>query len=44
MPVGLVFFIEGANLMYSQKTFFNLFVPNVPFLYPLKTTENLMVF
>ena len=28
----------------TYQSFFNPFVPNAPFLYPLKTSENLMVF
>ena len=32
------------NMKRAEKTAFNPFVPNAPFLYPLKTTENRKVF
>ena len=33
-----------ANYITTNKWSLNPFVPNAPFLYPLKTSENLMVF
>ena len=30
--------------LYTTNTTFDLFVPNAPFLYPLKISENLTVF
>ena len=37
---------QAENLMRTtnEQVLFNPFVPNTPFLYPLKTTENLKVF
>ena len=34
----------GKNQQEITKRYFNPFAPNVPFLYPLKTSENLTVF
>ena len=34
----------GTFFAEALKVYVNPFVPNAPFLYPLKTSENLMVF
>ena len=34
----------GIVLTLYKRTIINPFVPNAPFLYPLKTSENLKVF
>ena len=44
--VSIMFFnsVFILRLWFSVKTYFNPFVPNETFLYPLKTSENLTVF
>ena len=39
VPIGKV----NYNLLHGTNGVFNPFVPNLPFLYPLKTSENLTV-
>ena len=44
LQLSLFWSFENVSHSPLQVTFINPFVPNVPFLYPLKTSENLIVF
>ena len=45
-PLEMIFTIpsEKINKLLADKKLFNPFIPNAPFLYPLKTSENGKVF
>ena len=39
--MGRKFFRKKINILFKRSSVrFNLFLPNVPFLYPLKTSDN----